>query len=230
MHSVAQASFSGPLDLLLELIERKELEITSISLSEITSDYLQALELMEVKDPRELSGFLTVATRLLAIKSRHLLVDPAEIEDEEGEVSLEEQLRQYQIYRTAAETLQRLREEGGESFPSAHKANIALGFVPITRDEFNQLSELYEQAIAQRLPLPTPEALPSEIISLSDKSLELQGLLRRNHRLELGGVFGRCESRLEIIVTFLAVLELLKQRVGRINQGQLFGAIILEAV
>jgi segregation and condensation protein A len=214
---------------LLELIERKELEITTISLSEITSDYLQALELMKVKDPRELSGFLTVATRLLAIKSRHLLTEPSDIE-EDDEVSLEEQLRQYQVYRTAAETLLRLREERGESFPSRHKVNIDSIFAPITRDEFDQLSLLYEQAISQTLPLPTPETLPSEMISLADKSFEIKGLLRRDHHLELGKVFGRCGSRLEIIVTFLAVLELLKQRVGRISQEKLFGAIVLEAV
>jgi segregation and condensation protein A len=228
-HEVRLTEFSGPLELLLELIEKGGLEISTVSLAEVTGQYLASLKQQDDSDPATMAGFLHVASRLVLLKSRYLIRVHEPEEEETGEISLEEQLREYQRYRALATQLARL-EAGGGSYPSGQSpARLPVEFAPISADEYASLSALYQEVLAQNLPLPEPETILFTTVSLEQRSDYLKNLLRKNRRLELGGVFQGCRSRLELVVTFLAVLEILKKGGARVWQETSFGAITLEA-
>ena len=219
--------FSGPLDLLLELIQLKKLEITEISLASITTEYLSRLDRLSSRDPAELASFLHIASRLLLIKSRALLEAPGGEADQE--IPLEIQLKIYQAYRQAAETLQDLESRGQSFAREGGSLTPEPVFTPISAEELAYLNPLYQSLISQRLPIREPESVPLEQVSLTEISTYLRSLLERDRQIDLTAILTRCHSRLEVVVTFLATLDLLRERLGRISQPMPFGPILVEA-
>ncbi len=226
--------FEGPLDLLLHLIQRMELDITRLALAQITDAYLAQVRALEERSPEEMSAFLAVAARLLYIKSQALLPRPeaaiAEGEEEDPGEALLRQLRAYRRYKRAAAWLQARAAQGWRSLPRQapppqvpSAARLDLG--PYT------LADLH--AAARRALLPRPHrplgvTLTPPRITVRDKIRAIFAALRRRGRTSFFRLVRR-RPRAEVPVTFLALLELVKRRIVRAHQERLFGDIQVEA-
>ncbi len=238
-YPVSLPIFDGPIALLLHLIEREELNITEVSLVAITDQYLRAIEAMQEIEPEALADFLVVAARLLYIKSRDLLPHPEGEEEEEERQSeaLIQQLLDYRRFRAAAGEL-RLRASLG--------LRTSARLTPPQIDRRPDLSALTIEKLtdaAQRAlsnfpsdpDLPSVRAYPITVAEKIGSIRErIRGRAGENGKaggsLTFSALLSRSRSRQEIIVTFLAVLELIKQREIAAEQEETFGEILLRSV
>jgi segregation and condensation protein A len=228
--------FEGPLDLLLHLIKRNEVEIVDIPVATITEQYLAYLEMMHELNLDIAGEFLVMAATLTLIKSR-MLLPPSEDEDEEEEAdpraALVQQLLEYQRYREAAlELAERpllnrdifAREpsmegiEGGESIePPRLQATVW------------ELLEAFRAVLKRARPESVHEVV-TETVSLRDRVRALLQALSVARTLDFENLFDLDASRFEIILTFLALLELMKMGAVRARQDERFGRIVIEMI
>jgi segregation and condensation protein A len=218
--------FEGPLDLLLHLIRENKLDIYDIPIAEVTAQYLDMLGLMEAMDLEVAGEFLVMAATLMEIKSRMLLPRPpaAPVDEEDGEdprAELVQRLLEYEQYRQVAERFRVLEEEGRRRFTRQAEPENE-GEVPLEELRPNDLLRALRRMLASFAEAGPPIAsLQRERINLRLRMRELWGRLQDSEEpLSFRSLFGGGlrPSRLEVIVTFLAVLELL--RLGRIRVTQ----------
>ena len=226
--------FNGPLELLLHLIEREELDITEVSLVAVTEQYLGHLQRRDHIDLAAVAAFISVGARLLLLKSRALLPrDPEEAADEDEEQDPEallEALREYRRYRAAAEHLRELEEEHRTAYRrevAPPQAPPGPGLDGVTTD---MLFALFRE-VMERLPEeePTPE-LARNTIRLADRVQRLVGRLESGQPLSFRDVIVGASSRVVVIVDFLAVLELVRAGYAEARQSDLFGEIEIVAI
>ena len=226
--------FEGPLDVLLRLIEREELDITTIALAQIADEYLAYVRGMDAPDPAALSAFLVIAAKLLLIKSRALLPRPPaprgpEESIDEGE-ELAQQLREYQRYRQAAAVLRSWEAQGRRSYarvaapsPAAPRRSQPLDVT------VSQMIAAVQRRMQLLLPLDPPQTpLPApKIITVSEMAERIYERLERQTWISFEDLLSLTVRRVEVIVALWAVLELLKRRMIVIEQQALFGPILL---
>ena len=221
--------FEGPLDLLLHLIEKQELDITKVSLVAVTDQYLEYISHVEGINADNLADFLVVAAKLLLIKSRALLpAPPASVSEEEEDVGdeLARQLREYKLFKELAQQL-RSREELGL------RAYLRLAALPDlerkldpTGVSLEDLLAAAREALELHAPLsPVNGVVAPLTISIADRIRHIESLLTRKGSFSFHRMLRRAKSRPEIIVTFLALLELIKARRIQVQQEKLFGEI-----
>jgi segregation and condensation protein A len=227
--------FEGPLDLLLHLIERNELDISAVSLVLVVDQYMQYLDLMRAEMKLEAAAeFLVVAGRLLLIKSRSLLprAEPAPEGEDEGEDPAEElarQLEEYRRFKEVAGALRDLKETRGQSF--ARTGGAPEDVPPVIKlagmdlDRLVQSFQRVLERVLDELPETPPDLAPR--ITQADRIGRIEQGLADARTLAFEVLLEDCRCVEDVIVTFLAVLELLKQ--GRIRVWQLtaFGSIVL---
>ena len=224
--------FEGPLQLLLHLIESRQLDILSVPLAEVADSYVEHLARNPVDAPN-LSEFVAIAAQLIWLKSRRLLPgdSPATAEDgtdEPDEEQLRQRLIEYRAIRDAAlwlgsrdmvAPLMR-REPRDSDLPEAPAVALSLGVL---------LESLDRLAAA-----PEPEATPTEVvareITIGRQIRVLLEALSDSGRVILQAVLSGCRSRSEAAVTVLAMLELARRRQVRLEQSTLFGPILVTAV
>ncbi len=234
-YTVQLPAFEGPLDLLLRLIEREELDITTITLAHVADEYLAHVRAMPAPDPAALSAFLVIAARLLVIKSRALLPrpNPPRGPDEpidEGE-ELARQLREYQRYKQAAALLRTWDEQGRRAF-----TRVAAPLPPPPPRPIAPLDVTLSEMIAavqrrMQLLLPLEEAatpLPApKIVTVPEMAERIHDRLRRQAWFSFEDLLSLAAQRVEVVVALWAVLELLKRRAIVVEQEQLFGPILI---
>ena len=224
-------AFEGPLDLLLHLIEREELDITEVSLLTVTEQYLRFLRAQDHINLGALAEFIAIGARLLLLKSRALLpreIQPQIEEEDEGNDirALIEALKEYRRFKQAAEFF---RDRDGTSGTYRRVAPLPKIALP-TGLESVTLSSLVSviREIMERIP---EEALigevPREPVRLRDRMTRLVGRLEIDHRTSFRRLIEGATTRTEVIVDFLAVLELIKQRYLEAVQSESFGDIDL---
>jgi segregation and condensation protein A len=231
--------FDGPIELLLLLIERQELDITEVSLVAITDQYLRAIEAMQEIEPEALADFLVVAARLLYIKSRGLLPQP-EVEEEEEKQSeaLLQQLLDYRRFKAATDEL-RLRSEIGlrtnARLAPPPQVERRLDYSALTLEKLAAAAQRALRSFPSSVAPPTVRVHP---ISIAEKVADIRKRISgfnstngaANGALPFSALLSRSRSRLEIVVTFLAVLELIKQQEIAAEQEETFGEIVLRSV
>lgn len=228
---VQTEEFEGPLDLLLNLIEDEELDVTRVSLARVTDQFLQHIEALEEHDPENIVDFLMVASQLMVIKSKALL--PLLILEEEEELDareLEFRLKQLKTYRAYAEKLDRLLKKKVMLHERRFVLRGKAQFLPpegMTKDDFSAtLHRLLDE-------LPSEEFLEEETIPDTISTKEKMQLIKRNidrmTNMKFNQLITDRSSRTEVVITFLALLELLKQRFIEVEQDELFGEITLGA-
>jgi segregation and condensation protein A len=230
-YTIATPIYQGPLDLLLQLIERAELDITKLALAQVTDQYLEYLHSMSELPPEEVSAFLVIAAKLLQIKSEVLLPRPLVHEDDEEDAgeALARQLLTYRRYKKVADFLEQREHLGLKTFlrlapPPKVEGRVDLGGLG--------LADLVEAGRAclcrddRRLPLASVVPLPR--VTIRQKISLIAGLLRQRGRATFRALLVNTRSRLEIVVTFLAMLELIKRRMVHVTQENLFGEIEIE--
>ena len=223
--------FAGPLDLLLHLIDRQELDITAISLAQITSQYLKQIEAMKKNRVDHLIDFLVIGARLSLIKSRALLPKiPTLPGDEEDEEDLAEalirQLRQYKRFKQAAKWLSEREESGLRTYVRVApppKLDTRLDLTGVTVESL---------ITAVQAALDRAENLEESVSIIQPRRLTIEGQMKRlRYRLKKRQTFlfndllAEENSRIAISVTLLAVLELIKRHEATASQTQMFGPI-----
>lgn len=230
--SLTLPAFRGPLDLLLHLIESNELDVTEVSLLEVTDQYLRHLRSREQIDIGALAEFIAIGARLLLLKSRALLPRDPDAAAEDGEDhtadirGLVEALRDYRRFKQAAEFL-RSRDGGHGTYrreAAPPKVPLPTGLDAVT---LSSLVETIREVIA-RLPEEEPEGeVAREPVRLGDRISRLADLLDRDGRTSFRRLVEGATSRTMVIVDFMAVLELIKQQYVAARQSDAFGDIEL---
>jgi segregation and condensation protein A len=223
--------FEGPLDLLLHLIKKSEVEITDIPIATITAQYLAYVDLMQDLNLDLAGEFLVMASTLTLIKSRMLLPDdPAgdeELEDD-PRADLVRQLLEYQRFREAAATMAErplLNRDVFAREPSLDSEEASPEPPPIKVSVWDIL-DAYRRVLERARPANVHE-VRIERISLREKIEFVLARLTATPSLDFEALFPEEATKLEIIVTFLAVLELMKMHAILATQGEQFGSIIV---
>ena len=224
--------FEGPLDLLLHLIKKNEVSITDIPIATITEQYLATLEVMQTFNLDVAGEFLVMAATLIHIKSRMLLpMADDEDDEEEGTDPREELVRrllEYQRFKDVADQLERrellTRDVFVRSVAPAEEVP-APGFREVS--VFELLTAL--KRVLDRLPKDAVHEVTLEKITMREKMTLLLDQLRTQGKILFESLFAEVTTRMEVVVTFLAMLELVKVRAIRIFQEEATGPIQIEA-
>lgn len=222
--------FEGPLDLLLHLVEREELDITTIALAQVTDQYMAYLAEMERRQAKDLADFLVVAAKLLLIKSLALLPRPPVLAPEAEDVGTElvHQLQTYKRFKEIATLLHERETRGLRSYvrvaPPPHvEPQLDLGNVSI-RD----LLAIVQEALEALPAPPVGEIVAPVTVTIAGQIARIESQLLARREVPFSEFLSEATTRVEIIVTLLAVLELIKQNRARVRQEELFGEIIIE--
>lgn len=230
VYTIQLPIYEGPLDLLLNLIEHAELDITKISLAEVTDQYLAHIKQIQNRQLEDLASFLVMAARLIQIKSEVLLPRPPlrEPGEEDPGDALARQLVAYKKYKQVAVLLSEREEANLRSY-------IRLAPPPVIDPKIDmqefQLEDLY-QAILEVLKNVNIETTLEENVStprvrVRDKIISIVHSLKNVGQLSFRRIIKNARSRLEIVVSLLAILELIKQDQVEVHQEDMFGDIEL---
>lgn len=223
--------FEGPLDLLLHLIKKNEVSITDIPIATITAQYLSTLELMQSLNLDVAGEFLVMAATLIHIKSR-MLLPPGEEEDEEEEggdprEELIRRLLEYQRFKEAAAELEKREILRRDVFVRPSEVPDEMESVEFEGlSLFDLISAL--RHVLERFPEERVYEVTLERISVREKMSSLLDDLQRRGKVIFQSLFEAAVSRLEVVVTFLAMLELVKIRAIRVVQEEREGPIVIE--
>ena len=222
--------FDGPLDLLLHLIHEQKLEILDLPMAEVTRQYMEYLHLMEELNLEIAAEFVAMAAQLLQIKSRLMLPRPPQAPEEDPRVSLVQRLLEYQQVKVAAQSLSE-RESDWQKIAFAPGIDLddhkRVEEEPIRATLFDLLGA-YRDALKRLLP-PPPVEVRTQPKSLEQRVMEVLTELQDGLWKPFQGLMGQIRTREELVLTFLALLELV--RTGRISlvQGETFGEIRIKA-
>ena len=240
-YAVTLPVYEGPLDLLLRMIETQEMDISVVSLMSVTDQYLRTLNQLEEIEAGALAEFLVIASRLLYIKSYHLLPKPRPPVDDEEEASgdaLVRQLLEYRRFKEAASAL-RLREEAGMRvyLRTAPRPDVEKR-LDLSNVDLEKLQRALRKVL-QRMPVDPPmPRVKTYTITVSEQIENVRSYLyaamnagaRTRRGVSFEALLSRSATRIEVIVTFLAVLELVKLREIEVVQDDTFGEIELVPV
>ncbi len=234
-YSVALPSFEGPLDLLLHLCQKHELDILDIPIGFITEKYLEYLAVMQLMDLDLASEYLVMAATLAHIKSKMLLpAPPAGQEDElveeiDPRESLIRRLLEYQKYKQAAADLGARGITGRDVFFRGMPIDEAVhtGLPPLAQLPIFSLVEAF-QGVLSRSKIKLSHDVVHERITLTDRINELVDVLRVRKRLAFEDLFTNLTTRFDLVITFLALLEMTKLRMTRLMQSDPLSPIYVE--
>ena len=240
MPKVKVANFEGPFDLLLHLIRKHEMDIYNVEIYKITNQYLKYLEDMKVMDLEVTSEFIVVAATLIEIKSKKLL--PKVKEEEENEEDIEknllDKLIEYKKIKNVSAFFRDKYISSGEVYPK--KAEIIEEVVTETNNDdifknttlldlytiYNNLLENYRNK--QNTANVIQKKIYVDKYKVEDKMESLLDLFKVKEIMEFDDLVSECACKLEIVVTFLALLELIKIRMVKIYQEDNFGNILVK--
>lgn len=226
---VSVDGFDGPFDLLVRLIERRELNLLTISLATVTEQYLDHLSALGLRDPEHLSAFVVVAAKLLFIKSTLLLPRAARPPPAEPAVAdptdLTERLRVYRQFRRAAEMLADRDDAGLQSYPHPATSYRATTHPAATDLDPELLRIAWRAMIARDRPEPEPTTVEAGRVSVAEALESLREALGRDAEVTFGALVAPEHSRQRYVATFLAVLELVRLGLASATQDELYGRI-----
>lgn len=225
--------FEGPLDLLLYLIKKNEINIYDIPVVVVTEQYIQYIEVMKMMDLDGIGEFLVMAAELLRIKSKMLLPpDPAAEEDQEDpRAELVRKIEEYQRIREAAEELRLRGEQRSDLFPRRVDLEAAQQLREESREVYFE-ANLFDLVTSlskalQRKPEKTAYEIVREEFTVEEKVHQVLHVLLVHSKVRLDELFERASSKMEVIVTFMAVLELCRMKELVIVQKRVFSDIEL---
>jgi len=223
--------YDGPLDLLLDLIERAELEITSISLGLVTDQYLAYIHKLGNVAADEISAFLVIAAKLLQIKSEALLPRPPvrEVGEENPGEALARQLRIYKRFKEIAGLLESRTDRNLRTYlriAPQPKVECRLDLSDITMAELISAAEAIFSQEQEKAALGTVIAPPR--VTIREKIALIADILKKGQPTTFSSLVGSKRTRLEVVVTFLALLELVKRYHVSAQQERVFGDIQIQ--
>jgi segregation and condensation protein A len=232
-YQVVLPTFEGPLDLLLHLIEQHELDIRDIPIAFVAAKYVEYITLMEELNIDVASEYLVMAATLIHIKSKMLLpVQPSDQDDEDEEgldprSELVRRLLEYQKYKLAAEQLGGGDVLGRDVFVRGLPAPSVEGPAPLAGLSLFKLLDAFNSVLS-RTKVQVDHQIDLERFSITDRINQLVDLLQRQKRCTFEELFEGATSRVELIVTFLALLEMTRLRMTRLEQEAPLEPITIE--
>lgn len=230
MTQIKVRQFEGPLDLLLSLIEEQKLDITQIALAEVTEQFLGYVKQLEQIDPTALSDYLAIAAKLLVIKSKAILpsLEVETDDDDEPEEDLTEKLFLYKQFKEVAKHLKKMDQQGNQSFTRTLVFSQRINFWPDPNVSAITLYDNIQNVVQALRELDNlPKAKVKEAVSIQERITHLQQHLSRQIETKLSDLLATSKNKGEVIITFLALLELIKQRMFTVDQNELFSDITI---
>ena len=218
MAEISLPVFQGPLDLLLHLIERDDLDITAVSLVAVTDQYLRLLREADEFDPQALAEFVAVGAKLIYLKSRALLPRPPQedgdgLEDDDVGRELVDLLREYKRFAEVADLFEQRQEDGSRIYtrlapPTAPPEGIGLESVTMDRLRAIMLEVLNKKPAEPRARTVIAR---DTTMTLGARLMDFRERLQRRGRFSFRRMMAECTTRLEVVVSFMAVLELFRE-------------------
>lgn len=224
--------FEGPIDLLLKLIRREELEITAVSLAAVTDQYLSYMEQLQEIDPGAMASFLQVAAQLVLIKSRYLLPrssDGSLDEDKEDPAeALARRLREYAQFKEAAQTLRDREARGMRAYVRVAPLPDLPRRVDLGDVSIDDLLSAVREALDEHPAPPASDVVEPITVTLDGQIEMIRRWLRTGRPVRFRTLLRDCQSRIAVVITFLGLLELIKAGEVVAQQHALFGDIMIE--
>lgn len=231
MFEAKTGEFSGPMEKLLELIEERHIEITRISLADVTADFIAYVErLGEAIAPDVVSDFVVIAARLLVLKSKVLLPTLELTGEEEADImDLEHRLKLYREFKAGGVLLKQLWDGNTQLYsrPLLTSLGEQTFFYPSKQVTADYLREAIDRLFHVMAGLiPEARTVRGSMVTLQEKIIELTGRLKNATTVTLKGRVTKKEKE-EVIVLFLAILHMLANRLADVEQGDMFGDIVV---
>lgn len=224
MYQVKLEKFEGPMNLLLELIEKEKMDVTELSLARVSGQYLEYIKNNENIHLENLSDFLNVASKLILIKSRALLPMLEFSKEEEEEIQdLARQLAQFKKFKEASSKLGELAHSGRICYSRAGFLGVGAIFNPPENVNAYDLKNSFLRILSE-IPVieKLQEEIVNEVITLEEKISELEIKLRKKMETSFSELVAKAGSKIDVIISFLAMLEMVKQHLIEVEQGELF--------
>lgn len=221
-------AFEGPLDLLLYLIRRQNLDILDIPVLLITEQYMSYIDAMQNLEIELAGEYLLMAAMLAEIKSRMLLPRPA-VEEEEGadpRAELVRRLQEYERYKEVSEALDEMPRVGRELFPVQLPPQRIDIDKPLPQPQLDELLQAFRDVML-RAELFTSHQIQREPLSVRERMSGILQRLQSGERVAFASLFVPAEGRLGVVVSFIAILELTREELVEIDQSQPYGEIHL---
>jgi segregation and condensation protein A len=236
--SVQLPQFEGPLDLLLHLCQKHEIDILKINIGELTEKYLAYLDVMQLMELDVAAEYLVMAATLAHIKSKMLLPAPPPGQDDDPSADVDEidprealvrRLLEYQKYKLAAEQLSARGVSGRDVFGRGMPVEEAepSGLPPLAEVPIFSLVDAF-QRVLDRSKVKLSHDIVADRLSLSDRIAQLADLLTTRGRLRFEDLFENLTNKFDLVITFLALLEMTKLRMTRLYQAEPYGPLHVE--
>ncbi|OGY67372.1 MAG: hypothetical protein A3I89_02995 [Candidatus Harrisonbacteria bacterium RIFCSPLOWO2_02_FULL_41_11] len=241
MYQVQLDKFSGPLEKLLELIEERQMDITLVNLAQVTGDFLEYLKNLDEnsKHPSVLADFVVVASQLLLIKSKAILPSLELTEEEEGDIKdLEARLKIYQEFSAKGKSASGEPNASGlidvlwRRKKSSYGRELFLNLPPVFYPSKNLTIERLEKEILELIKelkglAPERQMVKKVVMTIEEKVKELLGRFQEQAEHSFQSIY-KDKPKLEIIVLFLAILHLIRDRIAQAQQSGQFSDIIIQ--
>ena len=228
LYVVRLPAFEGPIELLLSLAQRAEVDLKAVALASLTDDYMRAVE--EQRPPIDmLAAFLVIGARLVQLKAAALMPQGVAGEEEDlaaWEDAIKGRLEEYKRFKELAESLMRRHASGRFTFAGLLEPEVVPQ--PRVQVSLDALAAAFQQVL-DRLPPAQDVTIDLEEVSLSDKLDVLRTMLRHQPEINFSAIFRHARSRIEAVVIFLALLELIRIGEARVAQRAAFGEITVHA-
>jgi segregation and condensation protein A len=230
MDKIKTSQFEGPLDLLLSLIEQRQLDITTIALAEVTEQFLQYIKQLQNIDATVLADFLSIAAKLLVIKSKAILPTlEIETEEEDPAIDLESKLLLYKQFKEAGKYFKTLDNKRRQGFTKSLTFEERINFFPDPTVSTKELHGAILKILNELKELDSlPKAKIKEAISIQEKIDHLRNYLSGQIETKLSDLLKSAKNKSEAIITFLALLELIKQKIFVAQQETLFADVLIK--
>lgn len=213
------------MDLLLQLIEKEDLDINQISLAKISDEFVDYVDKSSKIPAEELADFLLVASKLIYIKSKSLLPYLVWDDEEEEAMDLANQLKIYKEFLEASKKVEGLMKQKKYFFVRERVA-VPPGFYPPENATPKILGKIFAEILHRIEPLiARGKEIKEKIVSIKQKIEDLRAEIGRRARIGFREFAARAKNKTEVIVSFLALLELIKQKTVDVSQGEMFGDI-----
>jgi len=223
--------FEGPLDLLLQLIENAELDITKLSLAKVTDQYLRYIQGLSDQDPVEVSAFLVIAAKLVFIKSSILLPSAQETDNgyqEDVGDQLTRQLIEYKKFKNIAEWLYDRQKKGLRSYFRVTSPPIIIEHIDLANLSVYDLVDILMDAyFSHEYDTPLSEVVTISALTIKNRITEIKNILRNQSTVKFTALIDK-NSRMDVVITFLSLLELIKNHAIQAFQENIFSDIVFE--
>ena len=236
MAEISLPVFEGPLDLLLHLIERDDLDITAVSLVSVTDQYLKAIRSGDGFEPHALAEFVSVGAKLIYLKSKALLPRPdadpeAEIDDDDVGRELVDLLREYKRFTEVVNMLAQRQDSGMRSYARMAPPLVVPEGTGLSNVTVDKLAAIMREILGRK-PIVRARAviIRDTAMTLNERVLDFRERLRKRGKFSFRRAILECKDRLEVVVSFMAILELLKTGECDARQDASWGDIEVVAV